>query len=73
MRKIFSTIVSLGYLVVLFNCQGKTGDPVIPLGLKLPVATLDPGSYRVELRAGDTVGNNSKTRNVSRVRVEPLS
>jgi len=42
--------------------QGKAGEPVIALGLKLPVATLDPGSYRVELRAGDTVGNNSKTR-----------
>ncbi len=35
---------------------------MICLGLKLPVATLDPGSYRVELRAGDAVGNNSKTR-----------
>jgi hypothetical protein len=42
--------------------EPKPGDPVIPLGLKLPVATLDPGSYRVELRAGDAVGNNSKTR-----------
>jgi hypothetical protein len=42
--------------------QGKVGEPVIRLGLKLPVATLDPGSYRVELRAGDAVGNNSKTR-----------
>jgi hypothetical protein len=42
--------------------QGKTGDPVIPLGLKLPVDKLDPGSYRVELRAGDAKGNNSKTR-----------
>jgi hypothetical protein len=42
--------------------QGKTGDPVIPLGLQIPVTKLDPGSYRVELRAGDSVGNNSKTR-----------
>jgi hypothetical protein len=41
---------------------GKEGVPVIPLGLKLPVATLEPGSYRVELRAGDTAGNNSKIR-----------
>ena len=41
---------------------GKTGDPVIPLGLQLPLAKLDPGSYRVELRAGDSVGNASKTR-----------
>ena len=42
--------------------QGKAGDPVIRLGLKLPVATLEPGSYRVELRAVDSVGNSSKTR-----------
>jgi VWFA-related protein len=42
--------------------SAKTGDPVIQLGLKLPVASLDPGSYRVELRAGDALGNVSKTR-----------
>ncbi len=42
--------------------KGKAGDPVIPLGLKLPVASLDPGSYRVKLRAVDSVGNFSKTR-----------
>jgi len=41
--------------------KGKAGDPVIPLGLKLPVATLDPGPYRVQLRAMDSAGN-SKTR-----------
>jgi hypothetical protein len=35
---------------------------VISLGLQLPLAKLDPGSYRVELRAGDSVGNASKTR-----------
>ncbi len=40
----------------------KAGDPVIPLGLQLPLAKLDPGSYRVELRAGDAAGHNSKTR-----------
>jgi VWFA-related protein len=42
--------------------KGKTGDPVIPLGLKLPVASLSSGTYRVELRAVDSVGNSSKTR-----------
>ncbi len=40
----------------------KGENPVIPLGLQLPVAKLDPGSYRVELRAADSAGNNSKTR-----------
>jgi VWFA-related protein len=40
----------------------KAGNPVIPLGLKLPVATLGPGSYHVVLRAVDSVGNFSKNR-----------
>jgi VWFA-related protein len=44
--------------------KGKSGDPVIPLGLKLPVASFAPGSYRVDLRAVDSVGNSSKTRSV---------
>ena len=41
---------------------GNTGDPVIPLGLQLPLVKLDPGSYRVELRAEDSAGNATKTR-----------
>ena len=42
--------------------KGKAGDPVIPLGLKLPLASLGPGSYHVTLRAIDSVGNYSKGR-----------
>ena len=42
--------------------KGKAGDLVIPLGLKLPVATLEPGPYRVQLRAVDSAGNATKTR-----------
>jgi VWFA-related protein len=42
--------------------KASAGSPVIPLGLKLPVANLDPGSYRLELRAVDSAGNSSKTR-----------
>jgi VWFA-related protein len=38
----------------------QPGSSVVPLGLKLPVATLAPGSYRVELRALDSAGNNAK-------------
>jgi VWFA-related protein len=41
---------------------GKAGDPVIALGLRLPVSTLGPGSYQMKLRAVDSVGNSSKTR-----------
>jgi hypothetical protein len=37
---------------------------VVPVGLKLPVAQLDPGSYKLELRALDSAGNSSMTRSV---------
>jgi VWFA-related protein len=40
----------------------QAGSSVVPLGLKLPVATLAPGSYRVELRALDSLGNVAKPR-----------
>jgi VWFA-related protein len=42
--------------------QAKPGDPVVRLGVKVPVATLPPGSYRAEVRAGDSLNHNSKTR-----------
>jgi VWFA-related protein len=38
------------------------GNPVIPLGLQLPVASLPPGSYRVELRAVDSRGRTTSFR-----------
>ena len=40
----------------------QPGSSVAPVGLKLPVATLAPGSYRVELRALDSVENSAKPR-----------
>jgi len=39
----------------------RAGNPVIPVGLKLPVDKLTPGAYRVEVKAIDAL-NNSKTR-----------
>jgi hypothetical protein len=42
--------------------KGNAGNPVVPLGLKLPVASLAPGAYRLDLRAVDSAGNSSKTR-----------
>jgi len=35
---------------------------VVPLGLKLPLETLAPGAYRVEVRAMDSVGNKAAPR-----------
>ena len=40
----------------------KNGSPVIAVGLKLPVAKLDPGSYSVALEAVDSAGNKTKPR-----------
>ena len=40
----------------------QAGSSVAPVGLKVPVATLASGSYRVELRALDSVGNSAKPR-----------
>ena len=39
------------------------GNPVIPVGLKLPLDKLTPGAYRVEVKAMDALGN-SKIRTV---------
>ncbi len=37
----------------------RRGNPVVPIGLKLPLATLPAGSYRVELKAEDNVGHST--------------
>ena len=40
----------------------QPGNPVIPMGLKIPVDQLSPGSYRLELKALDNAGHTSKPR-----------
>jgi len=40
----------------------KLGSPVVPIGLKLPIDNLTPGSYRVEAKAIDAAGNASIAR-----------
>ena len=40
----------------------KAGSALVPMGLKLPVDTLPPGSYRLELKAVDSAGNISQPR-----------
>ena len=46
------------------SANQRPGNPVVPLGLKLPVEQLPPGSYRVELRAMDSAGNHAPPRSV---------
>jgi hypothetical protein len=41
------------------SALAKSGDPMIPIALKLPVATLPPGIYRAELSVKDSAGNHA--------------
>ena len=40
----------------------QTGNPVVPVGLKLLAESLAPGAYRVELQARDSAGKTSVLR-----------
>jgi hypothetical protein len=40
----------------------EKGSSVIPLGLKLPIDSLTPGSYQLRLQAQDSAGNSSSVR-----------
>ena len=39
------------------NKQAK--NPIVPVGLKIPIETLAPGSYKAELKAKDSVGREA--------------
>jgi len=43
----------------------EKGNTVVPLGLKIPVDKLDPGSYRLDLQATDDAGARSRIRSVA--------
>jgi VWFA-related protein len=40
----------------------KPGNPMVPIGVNLPLETLVPGTYRVDLRAEDSAGNSTDFR-----------
>jgi len=42
--------------------DAKAGSPLVPVGLRLPVSELPPGSYRLELKAVDSAGNVTPQR-----------
>ena len=54
-QKMTSGVLSLASAI-------EPGSPLIPVGLKLPIASLTPGSYQVELRALDSAGNSTQVR-----------
>ena len=39
--------------------ESKQGSPVVPIGLRIPVAELAPGSYKAEFMAGDAGGKSA--------------
>ncbi len=41
---------------------GKAGNPVVAMGLKLPVDQLPPGSYQLEVRGTDSAGRFTRVR-----------
>ncbi len=61
-RKTGETKLNSGLVNVAAKNSIETGNPVIPLGLRLPIEALTPGSYRVELTAADSAGNRSNPR-----------
>ena len=44
--------------------DAKVGSPLVPVGLRLPVGELPPGSYRLELKGVDSTGNATQPRTV---------
>lgn len=40
----------------------KPGNPMIPVGMRIPIEKLDPGSYIAQFQAVDTAGNSSVLR-----------
>jgi hypothetical protein len=42
----------------------QTGNPVIPVGLKVNVKDLNPGNYRLVFQAVDGAGNKAPNRSV---------
>jgi hypothetical protein len=40
----------------------RDGNPVVPVGFRIPVDKLGPGSYRLQLKAVDSAGNASQQR-----------
>jgi VWFA-related protein len=47
---------------VLINQFLQPGNPLVPVGFKLPVAQMQAGDYRVEIKGRDEMGNVSTVR-----------
>ncbi len=47
---------------VLINAFSEPGNPLVPMGFKLPVAQFQAGDYRLEIKGRDEMGNVSSVR-----------
>jgi VWFA-related protein len=47
---------------MLINDLVERGNPLVPVGLKLPIDQLQAGDYRLEIRGRDSMGNASPVR-----------
>lgn len=61
-RKSGATKVDSGQMDMAARIQ--VGNPVVPIGLKVPFDSLLPGDYRIDLRATDSAGNVSAVRSL---------
>lgn len=59
-RKTGDQKLDTGFISMAANI--RSGNAMVPCGLKMPVETLAPGMYRAELKAIDTAGNASVVR-----------
>ncbi len=50
---------------MLMNSFVQTGNPVIPVGLQVPLESLAPGDYRLDVQALDDNGNSSAVRSAN--------
>jgi len=48
--------------LINLEASAKPGNPVIPLGIRIPMDKLPPGSYRAEIKAVDSAGNKTQQR-----------
>jgi hypothetical protein len=47
---------------ILINEFAQPGNPLVPMGLKLPIDQLQAGDYRFEIKGRDQMGNVSTVR-----------
>jgi len=59
-RKSNQTVYSSN--TILINDYLQPGNPLVPVGFKLPIGELQAGDYRVEIKGRDSIGNISTVR-----------